>query len=95
MAFTIFCALAGAVLGMRYKVLALVPAIGLALMMVLISAIARGDGIWAILGAAAAAGTALQIGYLAGTLIRFAMAGARGARLRRAWTRATASGPAR
>jgi hypothetical protein len=59
--------------------LALVPAIGLALMMVLISAIAHGDGGWAILGAAAAAGTVLQIGYLAGTLIRFAIAGARGA----------------
>jgi hypothetical protein len=91
MALTISWALAGAVLGMRYKVLALVPAIGLAVLVVLILGIGRGDGGWTILGAAVAAATALQVGYLAGTLTRFAVAGARGARLRRAWMRATAS----
>jgi hypothetical protein len=74
--FTISCALVGAVLGLRYKVLALVPAVGVAMMVVLITGIARGDSGWLILGAAATAATVLQIGYLAGTLTRFAIAGA-------------------
>jgi hypothetical protein len=74
------CALAGAVLGLRFKVLVLVPAIALAVLTVVVGGVARADGAWAIVGAAAAVATVLQIGYLAGTLTRFAIAGARGAR---------------
>jgi hypothetical protein len=91
---TLCCALAGSVLGLRYKVLALVPAIGLALLVTVTTGIARAEGAWAVLGAAAAVATAVQIGYLAGTLTRFTIAGVR---LRRVRTRTTAalSGPTR
>ena len=84
------CALAGAVLGLRFKVLVLVPAIGLAVLIVVVSGVARADGTWAIVGAAAAVATVLQIGYLAGTLTRFAIASGRGGRPRPAATPAAA-----
>jgi hypothetical protein len=89
--FIICCALAAAVLGLRYKVLVLAPAIGFALLVTVVAGIARADGTWAILAASAAVATVVQIGYLAGTLVRFTIAGARGARLRRAWSRTTAA----
>jgi hypothetical protein len=73
--FILCCALTGGVLGLRFKVLVLVPAIGLALVVTVFVGIARGDGDWAILGTAAAVATVLQIGYLAGTLARFAIGG--------------------
>jgi len=78
----LFCALAGAVLGLRFRFLVLVPAIGLAVLTVVVGGVARADGTWAIVGAAAAVATVLQIGYLAGTVTRFAIAGARTARPR-------------
>jgi hypothetical protein len=97
MMFITCCALAGAVLGLRYKVLVLVPAIGLALLVTVVTGSARADGAWAIVAACVAVATVVQIGYLTGTLTHVVMAGARGARLRRAWSRTTAalSGSAR
>jgi len=86
--FILCCALAGAVLGLRFKVLVLMPALGFVLPATVISAFAQGDGAWAIAGACAMAATLLEIGYLAGTLTRFTLAGARVAR-RRASPRAT------
>jgi hypothetical protein len=92
--YIICCALIGAVLGLRYKVLVLVPAIGCALLVTLVTGIARAEGAWAILAASAAVATVVQIGYLAGTLTRFTVAGTRRAGRRHAWSRtATLSEP--
>jgi hypothetical protein len=64
--FVVLVFLTGALLGMRFKVLVLIPAIGLAVIAVLWIGILRGDNasivfIWAML-----AGSCLQIGYLCG-----------------------------
>ena len=63
----------GIVLGLRYKVFVLVPAVSLAIMFAVMSGIARGDRVWSILLAMAILGTAVQFGYLAGIMIRAAV----------------------
>jgi hypothetical protein len=65
--------LAGAALGLRYKVLILAPAVTLATTLAMIVAIARGEHFWSIILAMAISGTALQLGYLAGIAIRAAV----------------------
>src|SRR3981081_1402508 len=59
--------LAGMVLGQRFKVLILVPVIGLAVIIATASAIAHGDQFWSIELLAVWFAVALQIGYLIGT----------------------------
>jgi hypothetical protein len=54
----------GAVLGLRFNFLALVPAICLGLVVATISGIARGDGVWPIAGTTAVFIVALELGYL-------------------------------
>ena len=61
----------GAILGMRFKVLVLIPAIGLAFIAALAEGLARGDRASAILTAAVVASSSLQIGYLGGILTRY------------------------
>ena len=61
---------AGIGLGLRYKVLILVPALSVAMIFAMIIAIARGDHLWSIILAMAIPGTAVQLGYLAGIVIR-------------------------
>jgi hypothetical protein len=85
--------LAGMVLGQRFKVLILVPALALALVLAIGSGIARADTIWSIILMGATAGTSLQIGYLAGVGIRHALVAARASRSRA--TSRTSSAPAR
>ncbi len=75
--------LIGAVLGMRFKVLILIPAIGLAWIVILAAGIARSDSISAILIATVLASTCLQIGYLCGTVTRYSVALARIGRTRK------------
>jgi hypothetical protein len=87
-------ALAGAVLGLRYKVLILVPAIWLGVVLVVAVGIGHGDGAGSIALACAALATALQLGYLAGTFTRFTIAGARAARHRSGWSRTAVNRPA-
>jgi len=65
--------LAGIALGLRYKVLILVPAVALAMIFAMTVAIARGDHFWSIILAMAILGTAVQLGYLAGIVIRAAV----------------------
>lgn len=88
--FTLCWALAGAFLGLRFKALVLLPAIGVALLVTVVTGLARADGAWTILATGAAAATVMQIGYLAAALTRFTITGTRGARLRRAWARTAA-----
>jgi hypothetical protein len=62
--------LAGITLGMRYKVVILVPLVTLAIIFAMIVGIARGDHFGSIVLAMVMLGGAVQVGYLAGTAIR-------------------------
>ena len=64
----------GAALGVRFKVLVLVPAIGLAFIAILAGGVARGDSVSTILIAIVLASSCLQIGYLCGILVRYGIA---------------------
>jgi hypothetical protein len=68
MTLTIFSLLAGLVLGQRFRVLVLLPAIALVLGVAGVG-MAHADGIWWTALTAAAAVTALQIGYLIGLVV--------------------------
>ena len=61
--------LAGTALGLRYKVVILVPAVTLAMILAMIVGIARADDFWSIVVAMAILGTAVQLGYLMGIAI--------------------------
>ena len=75
--------LTGMVLGLRFKVLVLVPAIACVLVAALGIGIARGAAFWpAVIGLAGVA--SVQIGYLAGVGIRHLLAAARMSGLRNA-----------
>jgi hypothetical protein len=63
--------LAGAMLGLRFKVFVLVPAIGLALAVVAVNGIGVEDGVWRIVGTMVVAATFLQLGYVGGGILRF------------------------
>ena len=67
----------GAMLGLRFKVFVLVPAIALSSIASCGIGIAHGNSLWSILLATFFVVTALQIGYFAGTLTRFGVARAR------------------
>jgi hypothetical protein len=60
----------GAVLGLRYKVLVLVPSPGV--IAVALAGVAHGDGAWSILLSSVAMATVVQLGYLLGVFTRFA-----------------------
>ena len=65
--------LAGIAFGLRYKVVILMHAVALVMMFAMIVAIGRGDHFWSIILAMAIPGTAVQLGYLAGIVIRAAI----------------------
>ena len=78
----IIATLVGAVLGTRFKVLILVPAITLAMVTVAVTGgMASLSLVWMAL-AFALASTGLQVGYLGGIATRHAMAAARAGRIR-------------
>ncbi len=62
--------LIGMMLGQRFKVLVLMPAIAIALVIAVGAGVARADPLWSIVLIAAATATSLQIGYLVGIGIR-------------------------
>ena len=64
---TVVAMLSGAVLGLRYKVLILAPAITFALVFVTGVGLAREAGIWWIALDMVVVTTALQLGYLGGS----------------------------
>ena len=59
----------GIALGLRFKVLVLVPAIASAIIFVAIAGLARGDGFGSIFLAMVIVGVALQLGYLVGIVL--------------------------
>jgi hypothetical protein len=71
----LICFLCGAVLGQRYKVLALVPVLAMAIPVAAISL--HADTIWKILGVALATATTVEIGYVTGLGIRYLMVAVR------------------
>jgi hypothetical protein len=76
----IISSLAGLVLGQRFKVLILLPAICTAVVAATGAGVARGDSRWSIVLLAISVAVALQIGYLVGTGIRSLLAAGRATR---------------
>jgi len=74
--------LIGAVLGTRMRVLILFPAFGVFFIAIAGFGFARGDDLWPIASAMALAAISLQVGYLAGSTTRFALAAVRAPRRR-------------
>jgi hypothetical protein len=70
---TIISIVAGIVLGLRYKVMVLVPAVMFVMVFGVIIGVARADGFWSIVLTAAVLGTAVQLGYLVGVAFRAAI----------------------
>ena len=70
----VICAVAGAILGLRCTALVLVPTITAAMMLAMMVGMARAGGVWPIVLMMAALGSAVQLGYLAGTTTRAMMA---------------------
>jgi hypothetical protein len=67
---TILSFIFGVVLGLRFKALALVPAMVLILISVVAAALAEGADLWRPLGAIALTVIALQVGFFAGAFAR-------------------------
>jgi hypothetical protein len=72
---TIF--LVGLVLGLRFKVFILVPAIGFTLAMVAVTG--NVDGVWWLVGKMVVAAIFLQLGYVSGSILRFGISATRAA----------------
>jgi hypothetical protein len=66
------CAIVGLSLGLRFKVLILVPAIGFAAAIIAAGGIAGGDSLWHLALVIAVATISFQVGYLGGTVVRHA-----------------------
>lgn len=82
--FALISLLAGMVLGQRFKVLAVVPAIAASSMVAIGFGIAHFEGLGRTVLLAALAVASLQIGYLVGVAIRYSLAAARTSGLRTA-----------
>jgi hypothetical protein len=65
--------LAGIALGLRYRVVILVPTLSLVMTFTVIVGVARGDHFWSIILAMVIVGTAVQLGYLIGIALRAAI----------------------
>jgi hypothetical protein len=66
--------LVGATLSVRFKILILLPAIGLAVVGTAVVGIAHGDRVGAVMLTIALTATALQVGYLFGLVTRAVIA---------------------
>jgi len=60
------CFLVGAVLGLRFKVLILVPVTGLSWVLVIANGIVNGESLWRLALALVVVATAIQLGYVGG-----------------------------
>ena len=74
---TMISFLVGVVLGLRFKVFILVPAIGSALAMVAVNG--AGDGTWKLVGTMIVVATSLQLGYVGGSILQFSVCAKRAA----------------
>jgi hypothetical protein len=71
--FAILSLLLGLVLGQRFKVLILIPVIIITLVFAVVAGLARADKAWTVGLTAAVAIAGLQIGYLLGVGVRYAV----------------------
>ena len=69
--------LVGAVLGLNFRVWILVPATGLALILVVLNGVVVKEGISQLVGAMTLASTLLQLGYIGGSILQFVTSAAR------------------
>jgi hypothetical protein len=69
LAWSIIGVVVGITLGLRFKVLVLVPAIALAVILMLIVGLADGDSFWSILLAILILSIFIQLGYLVGIFL--------------------------
>ena len=83
--------LVGAVLGLRFTFVILVPVIALAGLAIVAAGVAGGLGAWSVLLAIALIATSIQIGYLGGVFARYAAVAARAQRLRMASPRTSSA----
>jgi hypothetical protein len=83
----VFASLIGAALGLKFKVLILVPAIAIAFAIVVVAGLAHSDGILTVALATVLSAAGLQFGYLLGLSCRYL---ARADRMRRAAPHAAA-----
>jgi hypothetical protein len=65
--------LAGITLGLRYKVLVLVPAVAVAMLFAVAIGVTHADRYWSIILAMVILGTAVQFGYLVGIVLHAAI----------------------
>jgi len=72
----------GAALGLRFKVMILVPALVSTALFGTIVGLTRGDQFWSIAIIVILLGMAIQVGYLAGILLRATIASVRAQRVR-------------
>jgi hypothetical protein len=82
----IIYALIGAVLGLRFKVMVLVPTFAISLIVIAMVNVALGSGMWMWVVETVIAVTLVQVGYLCGAAIRLFLAGSRDAQVRHAST---------
>lgn len=61
--------LVGGVLGLRFNLFILVPTLGVALIMVAVTGMARGDGVWSLMATMVEVTIFLQLGYFGGTVL--------------------------
>jgi xanthosine utilization system XapX-like protein len=59
----------GVVLGLRFRMLILVPAMGLALAMVVFNGVLVGESIWQLAGTMVVVATVVQLGYFGGSIL--------------------------
>jgi predicted Na+-dependent transporter len=81
MAVALISLLIGMVLGQRFKVLALVPAMAVVVLIAVGAGVARGAGVWPTILMVVVAMATVQIGYLAGIAIRSLLAAGRASKL--------------
>jgi hypothetical protein len=75
--------LVGALLGMRFKVLVLIPAIGFLCMAILAACVIRAESFSFTIAAVVLTVSGLQLGYLGGVVTRYTTAPADSGRLRK------------
>jgi len=71
----IAAAAVGTLLGLRYKVLVLIPGTGIAIVMVALGGLANADSFVQIAGRMVAISTVLQLGYVLGSVIELMIFG--------------------
>jgi hypothetical protein len=62
---------AGMLIGIRFKILATMPAIGVAMLAAAAVTAAQGNPLWSVLAAAALSAIGVQVGYLCGSFVPF------------------------